>query len=366
MILDRYLAREIAVPFLLGLFGLIALFMINQFVHLADLLVGRGMSLHGLLKVLAVLVPPFLLITLPAAIFLAGIVAFARLSSDSEFVALKASGVSFLRLMRPVLAIALLVAAAALWVGVAFEPWGKGKLKHLATRTLKENTGLAITPGTFNDLFGDVVVYAETATSSGRLTGIFISDERDPRRPLLVTALEGRLVQGPGQDFLGLHLTGGEIFRPGIKVQRVRFAEYDVKLRITSGDEPLLFDSPQALKAELERRRAAGEPPGRVLQLWLDRTKNVTFGAACLIFGLLGPALGLHHVRSGRMGGLTLGVVLILIYYVLISVAQALVMGERVPVVVGAWLPNALFLLGTLYVIARAQGDRPVTPWGRR
>ncbi len=365
LILDRYLIREITAPFLLGLVGLTSVFMINQFVRLADLFVGRGVSLGVLGRLLGVLLPPFMLITLPVAIFLAGIVAFSRLSSDSEFTALKASGISFLRVMRPVLMVALAVGAMGLALGLTFEPWGKGKLKHVAMQTLKENSGLIITPGTFNDVFGNVVVYADTATSSGHLTGIFISDERDPNRPLLITAKAGNLVQSPTQDYLGFHLTGGDIFRPGETVQRVRFAEYDVKLHITGGDTALFEDS-AALQAELERKRAAGESVSRVLQLWFDRTKNTSFGVACFIFGLLGPALGLHHVRSGRMGGFTLGVVLILIYYVLLSVAQALVMNEYLPVNVGAWLPNGLFMAGTLYVLARAQSERPIMPGKRR
>ncbi len=361
MILDRYLIREIAVPFLLGLFGLTTVFMINQFVRLADLFVGRGVTLSGLAGLLGVLLPPFMLITLPVAIFLAGIVAFSRLSADSEFTALKASGISFLRLMRPVLLVALLVGAMGLGLGLGFEPWGKGKLKHMAMQTLKEHSGLSITPGTFNDVFGNVVVYADQATSSGHLTGIFISDERDPDRPLLVTARAGDLVQSPKQDFLGFHLTGGEIFRPGETVQRVRFAEYDVKLRINI-DQVETFADTAAFKAELERRKNAGESVGRILQIWFDYTKNTTFGVACFIFGLLGPALGLHHIRSGRMGGFTMGVVLILVYYVLLTVAQALVMGEYLSVPVGAWLPNGLFMLGTLYVLARAQAEKPILP----
>ncbi len=231
--------------------------------------------------------------------------------------------------------------------------------------SLKENAGLSIPPGTFNDVFGNVVVYADQATSSGHLTGIFISDERNPDRPLLVTARAGDLVQSPKQDFLGFHLTGGEIFRPGEKVQRVRFAEYDVKLRINI-EQAETFHGPAALKTELARRKSAGEPVGKILQIWFDATKNTTFGVACFIFGLLGPALGLHHIRSGRMGGFTLGVVLILVYYVLLTVAQALVMGEYLPVPVGAWLPNGLFMLGTLYVLSRAQAEKPIWPQGRK
>lgn len=365
MILDRYLIREVAVPFLLGLFGLTAVFLVNQLVRLSDLFVGRGLTLASLGKLLSVLLPPFLLITLPAACLLAGIVAFSRLSADSEFVALKSTGVSFLRLMRPVAVFSAVIAAAALAVGLLTEPWGRGKLKDLAVQTLEEQAGAAVTPGTFNDLFGDVIVYAEEAGGGKGLANIFISDERDPERPLLVTAREGALVRTPEAGFVGLRLKAGEIYRTGaagdVAVQRVRFAEYDLKLRLqTAGGR--VFATLGEIKREVARRRAAGEPVARVLRLWLDHTKNVTFAAACFIFGVLGPALGLTAVRSGRMGGFAAGVALIILYYTLMTVGTALVVGERLPVLAGAWLPNGVFLLTTVWVLLRAQRERPLLP----
>lgn len=365
MILDRYLFREIAVPFLLGLFTLTTVFLMNQLVRLSDLFVGRGVSLAALGKLLWVLMPPFLLATLPAATLLAGIVAFSRLSADSEFVALKACGLSFARLMRPVALFAALVAAGALALGITAEPWGKGKLKHVAEEALRMHTTIAVSPGAFRELFNDVLVYAEKVTERGQLINIFVSDERDPERPLLVTARTGELVAAPEGNAVGFLLTGGEIYRAGADLQRVQFAEYGITLRLKGGEDRI-FSGVDELRQELTKRRKAGEPVGRILQLWLDHTKNVTFGVACLIMGLLGPALGIHSVRSGRMGGFAVGVVIILVYYLLLNLSQAMVMGERLPVTAGAWLPNGLSLAFTLYVALRAQLERPLLPALRR
>jgi len=365
-ILDRYLIREVAVPFLLGVMGLTAVFLINQLVRLSDLFVGRGLSLAAVGKLLWVLLPPFLLVTLPAACLLAGIVAFSRLSADSEFVALKSTGVSFLRLMGPVALFSAAVAAAALAVGVTTEPWGKGKLKDMALRTLEAQAGVAVVPGSFNDLFGDVVVYAEEAGPGHGLANIFISDERDPERPLLVTAREGSLARTPEQGMVGLRLKDGEIYRTGTGagetvVQRVRFGEYDLKLTIRRAGGPAFTDVGQ-IRDEIARRRAAGEPVARLLRNWMDSTRNYTFPAAAFLFGILGPALGLTAVRSGRMGGFAAGVALIVVYYVLMTVGTALVVGDRLPVAAGAWLPNGVALVATVWVVLRAQRDRPLLP----
>lgn len=368
LILDRYIIREVTVPFVLGLLALNFLFLINQLVRLSDLFVGRGLTLEALGRLVGALLPPFLLATLPAACLLAGIVAFARLSADSEYIALRSCGVSFLRLMWPVALFSAAVAAGALALGVATQPWGQGRFKEVALKTLEEHVGAALTPGTFNDLFGDVVVYVETAGREGELGNIFISDERDPERPLLVTARSGRLVRVPEEGFFGLRLQGGEIYRlgaPGAPVYRVRFGEYDLKLRVRAEGGPL-FTSTEQIRGELARRRAAGEPLEPILRLWLDRSKNQTLALACLIFGVLGPALGLTAVRSGRMGGFAVGAVLVVAYYAATTLTGALVVTGRMTVAAGAWAPNALFALVTLWVLWRAQGDRPLIPRPRR
>jgi lipopolysaccharide export system permease protein len=367
-ILDRYVIREVAVPFALGLLALNFLFLINQLVRLSELFVGRGLTLEALGRLVAVLLPPFLLATLPVACLLAGIVAFARLSADSEFIALRSCGVSFLRLMWPVALFSGAVAAGALALGIATQPWGQGRLKEVALKALEEHVGAALTPGTFNDLFGDVVVYVETAGRNGELGNIFISDERDPERPLLVTARAGNLVRIPEEGYFGLRLQGGEIYRlgaPGAPVYRVRFGEYDLKLRLRSESAPL-FTSVAQIRGEIARRRAAGQPLEPILRLWLDRSKNQTLALACLIFGVLGPALGLTAVRSGRMGGFAVGAVLAVAYYAATTLTGALAVTGRMGVAFGAWAPNALFALVTLWVLWRAQRDRPLIPRPRR
>lgn len=361
MRLDRYLLRELTTPFVLGVFALTTLFLINQFVRLAQLFVGRGMSLEVLGKLLWVLMPPFLMATLPAAMLLAGVAAFSRLSADSELIALRAAGVSFFRLMRPVFLFSVLVAALTITLGVTTEPWGKGKLKHLAMETIRTHTGAAIVEGTFNNLFGDVIVYADKVAPSGRMTGILISDERDPDRPLLVTASEGELFRNTEGEYLGFRLSAGEIHRSGEAVQRIRFQEYDIKMHLNEEGEER-FPTVADLKSELLRRQISGEPAGRILQLWLDRTRNITFGVACFIFGLLGPALSIQAVRSGRAGGFVKGLLVILAYYAVMSIAQALVVDEKLPVMVGAWAPNALFAVVCAYILVRVHNEKPIWP----
>jgi len=367
VILDRYLFRELATPFLLGVTGLTSVFLANQMVRMSDLFVGRGLTLTAIAKLIGVLLPPFLLVTLPAALLLAGTVAFARLSADSETVALKSAGISFGRMLVPIAVFVSLVSAAALTLGITTEPWGKGKLKNIALETIKAHTGVALTPGVFNNLFDDVLVYAATVEPNGQLGGVFVTDERDPERPLLITAGSGELLRTTDGNHMGFRLVGGEIYRAGESVQRVRFATYDIRLGLAAGGGEV-FGSVEQIRARIDQRRAAGESVAPLLQLWMDHTKNVTFGVACLILGLLGPALGVHTVRSGRIGGFTSGMLIILVYYAVLTTCQALVIKEHVSVPVGAWLPNALFSLATLWALVRVHQERPLLPWpfGRR
>ena len=78
-----------------------------KIMELTDLVVSRGVGLDVVGRLLMYTMPYFLVFTIPMATLLGVLIAFLRLSSDNEIVALKAAGVSLVRLLPPVAALAL-------------------------------------------------------------------------------------------------------------------------------------------------------------------------------------------------------------------------------------------------------------------
>src|SRR5215470_16620576 len=111
-IFDRYVVREVLLPLLLSLLLLTFLLMIQPVLQYGAPFIAKGMQLPTVARVLVMLLPQSLSISIPIAVLLALLIAFGRLSSDREFVALQACGVSIYRLLRPVALIALCSMAA--------------------------------------------------------------------------------------------------------------------------------------------------------------------------------------------------------------------------------------------------------------
>src|SRR5512143_375045 len=110
-LLDGYIVREMLPPTAIGLLVFTFVLLIDQIPRLLAVLVARSADLATILRVFVNLLPSILAVTIPMAFLLGVLLAFGRLASDSEIVALRAVGVSPLRLLGPVTILATVMTA---------------------------------------------------------------------------------------------------------------------------------------------------------------------------------------------------------------------------------------------------------------
>lgn len=176
-ILTRYLLKEHLAPFVFALGALTGLMLANQLARQFSSLVGKGLPWGVIGEVFGLSVPFIVAMTLPMAVLMAVLYAFARLASDNEITALKAGGIDLARLMRPVLVAACLVAAGTFLFIDQVLPRANHRLKTLLvdiarkrpTFDLKEQMVNEVLPGQFflragridpaTDRLRDVVIY---------------------------------------------------------------------------------------------------------------------------------------------------------------------------------------------------------------
>src|SRR6185369_53195 len=107
--IDRYVIEKTMVPLAATIgIALVALLM-ERMVRLMEILVSQGGPLFLVLKMLGNLVPHYLGLALPAALFVGVMLATTRLSIDSEIDALQSVGVSLRRLLRPLMVLTLAI-----------------------------------------------------------------------------------------------------------------------------------------------------------------------------------------------------------------------------------------------------------------
>src|SRR5574341_2325546 len=138
-LLDRYLAREILLPFGAGLVFLTQILLATQLLAEADICCGSGVAAWGVVRVIALLTPHFLGFILPVAFLLGAVVGVGRLAEDREIIAIGAAGLSPARLVRVPLLLGSAVSAVALVVALEVEPSSLRTARLLLNEIIKKN-----------------------------------------------------------------------------------------------------------------------------------------------------------------------------------------------------------------------------------
>jgi lipopolysaccharide export system permease protein len=348
-LLDRYIFTELLSPFTLSLATLCFIMLTRELLRLVELLVSKGVGLWAVLKVFAHLLPSFLVLTLPIAGIIASITAFGRLSLDKELVAMRAAGLSLLRLARPVMLFALLVFALTVWLAQWGQPWSSVNLKKVALNLLRDQLVLALERGSFTEPIPKMTIYVsdQGADSSG---GIFISDERNPDDPRIIVAQAYRVLIDTSTDQVALRLRDGVIHSKPDEVdqyQLASFSSYDLKLSLNQSGYAATEERPSYVQLAERLTQSGGRDPW-ALRRMMEYYKDMAFPTASLILCILGVPVGIVSKRSGRIGGFAVGVLVVIAYYVLNVACEFLVTATVISPFAGAWLPNGVFLLITL------------------
>lgn len=346
-LIDRYIFREMLTPFLLGLLGLNGVLIAGRMLTLAELIIGKAVGFTTLFRLLSSLIPSFLIITLPMSCLLATLIAFGRLSADSEIISLKASGVSLHRMLIPVMAFAALTAAAALMVSLSILPAANRTLRELLGEHLARAAGISIQEGVFNDRIPGILLYCEAMDQrSKRMRNVMIRDERSAGSSLIVTGRAGILETTIDNAHLVLTLEKGSIHQQGDtgEYRLLSFDGYRVSIPLPGRSRALLDDSEMTLSQLRESiAKGVGDPRYR-RELHLQLHKRFALPLSCFIFGVIGISLGIVNRRSGKGGGFTTGLAVFVSYFVLFSFLKSLGQKGALPPPVAIWTPNMLFL----------------------
>ena len=210
-IIHRYLLFEMLSPYVVSLGVFTFVLLMAKIMELTDLVVSRGVGLDVVGRLLMYTMPYFLVFTIPMATLLGVLIAFLRLSSDNEVVALKAAGVSLAKLLPPVAALALfswmVTSVLALWA----LPWGNHRFENLIYQVASHQAELALKEGSFIDTFPNLVIYIDKLPGGGVLKDVFIVDQRDPQKAEHHRGQAGQVLPGPGGKVI-LRLYDGGIY----------------------------------------------------------------------------------------------------------------------------------------------------------
>lgn len=359
-ILDRYIFSELLPPFFLSLALLTFVFFLQKMFRLAELVVSKGATVWAAVKLLIYIMPSFLVITIPMSILVASLAAFARLCTDSEVTAMKASRVSLYRMMRPAMLMAALAFVFTAVVSLALLPASNRALKAHLFNMVKSRAMVGIEQGVFSNTFDGIVIYIDKMRSLDDMEGIFLSDERSARDPYAIVSKRGRLIADPQSFRVTLAMDEGAVHGMPQAERSYSLISFDSARLYLDINHALLPSKTQEkefkeigtleLIQEISRRKADGAPSGGMEGEFHQRL-SIPF--ACLIFGLIGVPLGIRRSRSGKSASIAIALFVFLIYYVTVAGGRNLAEAGRLTPAAAYWLPNALAVAAAAVIIVK-------------
>jgi LPS export ABC transporter permease LptF/LPS export ABC transporter permease LptG len=369
-ILDRYIIRELLLPFLIGLLVFTFLLLIQPLAEQGERLIAKGVSWQLVARVLLTLVPQALAVTIPIALLIALLIAFGRLSADRESVALQACGISIYRMLRPVLLVAAMAWAVTSYVMFVAVPDANQTFREIVYGVVTARAENDIKPRVFFEDFPNRVLYVRDAPSGGGgWLEVFLADTTNPDQPTIFTAKRGRMAIDRARRTVDLVLEDGTRHSTNLhdaaKYEVTRFSEFIIGLdpntvfpptEILKGDNEMTMAELRARAAEL--RRAGVSPHGPLMALH----RKFAIPAVCFTFALIGLGLGLTSGRDGKLGSFVPGIGVVFVYYVIDYLGRQMAKGQIVPPWLATWGPNlVLGAAGVALLFWRAaSAERPL------
>ncbi|MGE5239154.1 MAG: LptF/LptG family permease [Chloroflexota bacterium] len=350
LLIHRSILKELTFTLLLSLLFLNFSLMMEKLLRLSRILAGVGASVADLAEMIILLQPQLSILTIPMSLLLSVLLTYGRMNADNEIAILKVSGMSFRAVSQPVLYLGIACLLISLSMSFYVGPKSSIVLRGAITKILTTRAPLAIEEGIFNTSFKDIMLLVREKPAPSKLSGIFIVDERSKTEQKVIVAREGNIL--PGNESLGLSLHDGHVYiTKGSTVTEIRFGSYrfDLSPAAQPADKKMVEYTPFEL---LDRAR---ETTGKTTPYYLEFSRRLSMPAVCLIVILLGPPLSLLSGKSGRLGGLTLGLLVFVAYYSILIYGENLARSGTIPHPLGSWLAFVMLSLFSLGVAHAAQ-----------
>ena len=372
-LIDRWLLGQLIPPmlFAIGAFTAVSLSVGIMF-DLVRKIVEFGLPFEVALKVLFLKLPGFLVLSFPMSMLLATLLAYGKLSSNSELLALKSLGVANRRIIFPAVLLSIFMTLLTFTFNDSLVPMSN----RVAENTMKTSLGKAISSEEgkhimFSRYGSQVDKSNKVSDSNENLTHIFYAkyfrnnfmeevtliDFSRIGMEQILKAEKGKFDQNKNLwIFYDGRLT---ITQDSGDISFINFNEYKYPL----GEGPMeLAKVPsdandmtvrQAIKAESLYRQAGNNKEARRMRVRIQ--EKFTLPAACIVFGLIGSSFGVRSIsRSSKSQGFGLSVLMIFGYYLLSFFSSSLGVKGIFNPVLAAWAPVFLSISLSMFLLSKA------------
>lgn len=368
-LIDRYLARSIAVPLIGTLLLAAMLLVLEKMLRLFDFVVNAGGPISVVWRMLANLLPEYFSLGIPIGLLLGILLAFRKLALSSELDALRGIGVSFGRMLKvPYFYAVGLMILNILIVGWV-EPYSRYRYEGLRFDLRSGALGASIKVGEFNQFGKRMTLRIDRSDDDGtKLSGIFVAVDDKSGMQISATAENGRFLATDDPETILFRLQNGRLIQDSPKFPTPRtlaFDSYDLPISIPAGDR---FrgrgnDQDELTLPEIVDR-ATGDPKPEVRREaqanWHFRMVEVVM---MLMLPLLAVALAVPPKRSNSSLGIFVAIVMVVAYHKVNQYAEQMGGQGRFEPALALWIPFLAFaalIVWMYHVLAHRPGGQPI------
>ncbi len=348
-LIHRSILKDLIISFSVTIIFLNFGLMMEKLLRLSRLLAGAGSSITDFLKIVFFIQPQILIYTIPMSMLLSILLVYGRMSIDNELVILRGAGMSFWNISRPVLYFGIACFSIGVIMSFYLGPRSSSMLWEKISEILTIKAPMSIEEGVFNTSFKDIVILVKEKPSTNQLSGIFILDERQKDEPKVIVSKEGRII--PEDNSISFLLKQGQILvSKDDSYTEISFGKYYFRLN------PFIEHKGKGRKelTPLELLKASAESSENKNKYLVEFHRRLSMPALCLILIFLGPSLSLFYGKSGRLGGLTIGLMVFVIYYIVLIYGENLSIAGKIHHLIGSWIAFIMLGATSIYIFINA------------
>lgn len=342
-ILDKYILKELIKPFTAGVAAFIVVMLSNTLFLYAEMIVKSGMPVNAVLALLVYNLPAIIVVTFPVGYLFSTLLVLGRLAKDSEIVALRSCGVSFTRVITPILLIALFVSYLGFLINEKVVPHTNHQSVLIARDMITNQKLPPIKERIFTKGNDERYFYVEKVNREKEiLEEVFVFDNTKAGYPQVINANTASRSENKW------------VLQDGVlrKYNKDGFVNYEAKFKtmeiefnlsnstIFSDQKSIQEQSSGEAAKQLAEFRSRGVDT-KVMEV--DYHLKFSLPLATFFVALIAAPIGIKFAKMGTYFGVAISIALVFVWYVTYTICRSLGASGTLPPLLAAWVQNIAF-----------------------
>ncbi|MCQ2914621.1 MAG: LPS export ABC transporter permease LptF [Alphaproteobacteria bacterium] len=203
-IITKYMLKQLLLGFILITSGLLLIVWLSQSLRLFQILLESKVSIWLFVQLTLMLVPSYLTVISPIALFAVTLYAYNKMITDRELTILRAAGMSAMDLAKPVFIVGTIFTILGFYISLVLVPKADANFREFRWKIQHDVSHLLLQPGEFTNLGRDATIFIQEKGKNGELFNIFLHDKHSPKSKVTVMAKQGEIVYQNGTPKIGL------------------------------------------------------------------------------------------------------------------------------------------------------------------